>query len=273
VASAAPAVPTAAAVSDTSVKLEILGGDGKVIRTYTNTRTPPPPGGTPTPAMRVSQGLNRVVWDLRTEPLAPFAGVVIFAPTEGYRVAPGDYTVRLTAEGKTLTQPLKVVPDPRLEMTPQEIAREQSIIAKLNARAAEIFQEVRTLRSVRDQVNRVAAQPDLPNADSVKALSARIRTRIDSLEQSLVQVRSTNGQDVINYPPGLISQVLFLAGAVDESGLPPTRAMEERIGEVDVLWQALDARVRSVIDQDVARLNSLLAGAPAVSVPSRKPVP
>jgi len=223
--------------------------------------------------MSARQGLNRVVWDLRTEPLAPFAGVVIFAPTEGYRVAPGDYSVRLTAEGKTLTQPLKVVPDPRLQMSPEEIAREQSMIARINARAAEIFTEVRTLRSVRDQVNRVASQPDLPNADSVKALSGRIKARIDTLEQSLVQVRSTNGQDVINYPPGLISQVLFLAGAVDESGLPPTRAMEERIGEIDVLWQALDARVRNVIDQDVARLNSLLSGAPAITVPRPKPVP
>ena len=198
---------------------------------------------------------------------------MIFAPTDGYRVAPGDYTVRLTAEGKALVQPLKVVPDPRLQMSPEEIAREQTMIAKLNARAAEIFSEVRTLRSVRDQVNRVSSQPDLPNADSVKALSARIKTRLDSLEQSLVQVRSTNGQDVINYPPGLISQVLFLASAVDESGLAPTRAMEERVGEIDVLWQALDARIRNVIDQDVARLNSLLSGVPAVVVPRPKPVP
>ncbi|HJQ20134.1 MAG TPA: glycosyl hydrolase [Gemmatimonadaceae bacterium] len=254
-------------------KLEILGADGRVIRTYSSKRQPPPAGGTPTPAMTVKQGLNRVVWDLRTEPLAPFSGVVIFVPTEGYRVAPGDYTVRLTAEGKTLTQPLKVLSDPRLQMSAEELAREQSIIEKLNARAAEIFQEVRTLRSVRDQVNRVSSQADLPNADSVKALGKRITARIDTLEQSLVQVRSTNGQDVINYPPGLISQVLFLADAVDASGLPPTRVTEERMGEIDVLWQALDARVRSTIDQDVARLNSLLAGAPAVVVPARKPVP
>lgn len=119
----------------------------------------------------------------------------------------------------------------------------------------------------------MSSQTGIPNADSVKALGARVKARIDTLEQSLVQVRSTNGQDVINYPPGLISQVLFLAGAVDESGLPPTRAMEERVGEIDVLWQALQSRIRAVLDQDVARINALLAGAPAIVVPSSKPVP
>jgi hypothetical protein len=49
--------------------------------------------------------------------------------------------------------------------------------------------------------------------------------------------------------------------------------MDQRVGEIDAAWQALDAKVRSVIDRDVAELNSLLAGAPAVIVPARKPVP
>lgn len=255
------------------VKLEILGADGRVVRTYTSKLQQPPPGAPQPKPLKITKGLNRVVWDLRSEPLAPFTGVVIFAPTEGYRVPPGDYTVRLTAEGRTLTQPLKVLPDPRLEMTPEQIAREQTIVTRLNRRAEEIFSTVRTLRSVRDQVNRVAALRDLPNADSVKALGARISARIDTLEQSLVQVRSTNGQDVINYPPGLISQVLFLADAVDASGVAPTQAMEQRVGEIDAAWQALDARVRSLTNQDVAKLNALLAGTPAIIVPANKPVP
>ena len=111
------------------------------------------------------------------------------------------------------------------------------------------------------------------SADSVKKLSARIRARIDTLEQSLVQVRSTNGQDVINYRPGLISQVQFLADAMDESSMAPTQPMEQRVGEIDVAWQGIEDRVHALMDGDVASLNALLAGTPAIVVPRPKPVP
>ena len=100
-----------------------------------------------------------------------------------------------------------------------------------------------------------------------------MKARVDSLESSLVQVKATNGQDIINFRNGLIDQVLFLADAVDASGVAPTRSMEQRVGEIDVAWQAIDAKVRSVLDRDVAELNGLLAGTPAIVVPARKPVP
>ena len=257
-----------------NVKLEIVGADGKIVRTYNSKRQPPPPGGVAAPVMPAKAGLNRVLWDLRTEPVSRIVGPLFFTPTDGYRVAPGDYSVRLTAAGKTLTQPLKVLPDPRLQMTAEELAREQQIIGRLHQRADDIFREVRDLRDVRDQANRVAQYAkDLPKGDSIAKVSARLKARVDSLESSLVQVKATNGQDIINYRNGLIDQVLFLADAVDASGLAPTRSMEQRVGEIDVAWQAIDAKVRSVLDRDVAELNSLLAGAPAIIVPVRKPVP
>src|SRR5207237_8877790 len=85
--------------------------------------------------------------------------------------------------------------------------------------------------------------------------------------------KATNGQDIINYRNGLIDQVLFLADAVDASGVAPTRSMEQRVGEIDAAWQALDARVRSVVDRDVGELNSVLAGTAATDRPTPTPVP
>ena len=105
-------------------------------------------------------------------------------------------------------------------------------------------------------------------------MSARIKAKADSLENSLVNVRATNGQDIINFRNGLIDQVLFLAGAVDDAGVAPTKSMEDRVGEIDVAWRALDSRVKALFDRDVAELNTLLQGVPAVVVPgARKPVP
>jgi hypothetical protein len=62
-------------------------------------------------------GVNRVVWDLRHERLAARPGSR--AGTRGAAgpfVVPGNYTVRLTVDGRALTRPLEVREDPRLDV-------------------------------------------------------------------------------------------------------------------------------------------------------------
>ena len=246
--------------ADTSrPRVEIVGEDGRVVRALDS--------------LRVKPGLNRFVWDLRTAPVDRVAGPYFFGSTTGYRVAPGAYTVRLTAAGKTYTQPLQVLPDPRLPLTAEEIARQQRLAGRLHARANEVFRAVRDLRSVREQLAVVSRNVSGANADSVKALGARLQARIDTLERALVQTQTTNNQDVINYRGGIIDQVLWLSGLADESAGAPTRAMDERAAEIDAAWAPLQARVRALLDRDVAAVNALLAGAPAIRVPPAAAVP
>jgi photosystem II stability/assembly factor-like uncharacterized protein len=112
------------------VTLEIVDGTGKVVRTFASTDKPEPvdPGlNVPTYWVRPAQilsaegGMHRFVWDLRLAPPAsgrrnyPISAIYHDTPAEplGAWVPPGDYTVRLTVEGKTFTQPMTVKADPR----------------------------------------------------------------------------------------------------------------------------------------------------------------
>jgi photosystem II stability/assembly factor-like uncharacterized protein len=112
------------------VTLEIVDGTGKVVRTFASTDKPEPidPGlNVPTYWVRPPQilsaegGMHRFVWDLRLAPPAstrrnyPISAIYHDTPAEplGAWVAPGDYTVRLTVDGKTFTQPMTVKADPR----------------------------------------------------------------------------------------------------------------------------------------------------------------
>src|SRR4029450_11317181 len=64
-------------------------------------------GGAPTAPMIA--GLNRVTWDLRYAPATSFPGMVLWGGSvNGPSAPPGVYQVRLTADGKPLTQPLVV---------------------------------------------------------------------------------------------------------------------------------------------------------------------
>ncbi len=68
------------------------------------------------------QGMNRVVWDLRHgESSAPGeggGGGRFGQPARGPFVVPGLYTVRLTAEGESMNQVVRVREDPRLQVDP-----------------------------------------------------------------------------------------------------------------------------------------------------------
>ena len=92
--------PALAWCAPLAAAITILGADGRVIRELEGPD---------------KKGLHRVNWDLRY-PLS-YKGEDgdegWFGPPKGTFVLPGTYTVKLTARGKDLTQPVQVRVDPR----------------------------------------------------------------------------------------------------------------------------------------------------------------
>ena len=86
-------------------------------------------------------GMHRFVWDLRESPPAavahdyPIAAIVRDTPRspEGVLVTPGTFTVRLTAGGRTETQTLRVVMDPRVTAPASAIAVQYELASRIAA--------------------------------------------------------------------------------------------------------------------------------------------
>ncbi len=109
------------------VTLEILSPAGEVLRKFSSEdkSTPVDPEKLNIPAfwiksppiLSTAKGMHRWVWDLRPTPQAPSGG----PGGGGFRrgastVLPGNYTVKLTAGGKSYTQPLVIKMDPRVKL-------------------------------------------------------------------------------------------------------------------------------------------------------------
>jgi len=65
-------------------------------------------------------GLNRVSWDLREDGPTRWEGAAkeeYRGPRIGAAVVPGTYVARVTLAGKTFSQPVRVEPDPRVQLT------------------------------------------------------------------------------------------------------------------------------------------------------------
>ena len=114
--------------SSSPVTLEIVDPAGEVIRRYSSDEKPPPVDlntlNIPAYWLRsreplsAAAGMHRWIWDLRPTPPATARAGGLESAFFGGRlpaVLPGNYSVRLTVQGKSYTQPLVVKMDPRLK--------------------------------------------------------------------------------------------------------------------------------------------------------------
>jgi hypothetical protein len=146
------------------VSLEILDAQLGVVRKYSSADRPPPlVEGRNTPdywlrphhALATGAGLHRFVWDLHHEPPAvasfgyPIAAILANTPRtpQGSWIAPGKYTVRLTVNGRSQSQPLVVKMDPRVKATAADLTLQYDTsraIDTLIGRSAVALREIRT---------------------------------------------------------------------------------------------------------------------------------
>ncbi len=147
------------------VTLEILDANGGLVRRFSSDEKPRGPDlsrivvtpdwvATPEPPSAAA-GMHRFVWDLRYPLPKELAGVAgSFRGSSGPWAPPGRYTVRLTAAGKTLTQPLEVVKDPRLgpAVADADLVRQFRLASDIQAERVGVAVALRQASALRMQV-------------------------------------------------------------------------------------------------------------------------
>ena len=182
------------------VTLEILDATGALVRRYSSSDPAPEPQDTgnvpalwirPLRALPTSAGHHRVTWDLRYTPLPqarpsyPIAAIPFDtppSPTSPYAM-PGAYTVRLTVDGKSSTQPLVVEMDPRVKATAADLELQFILSMKVYEALKELGTdekdaEVRgLLGSLLRALQSADAAPSKQLIAAVAELEPRYRTR------------------------------------------------------------------------------------------------
>jgi nucleotide-binding universal stress UspA family protein len=140
--------------SASDIALEIIDGAGSVVRRYSSRDVIAPIVDTgnvpaywirPQRALSTTAGMHRFVWDLHFPPVPekkpsyPISAIVHDTPlTPSSPLAmPGDYTVRLTVDGRALTQPLTLQMDPRVKTPREELAQQFDASMKVYAKLRE----------------------------------------------------------------------------------------------------------------------------------------
>ncbi|MEO8026602.1 MAG: glycosyl hydrolase, partial [Bryobacteraceae bacterium] len=207
------------------VTLEILDADGKLVRAFSNSSAQASPADESTEttkSLTAKTGINRFVWDLRYPGPVTFPGIVLrwTSPGQGPMAPPGQYTVRLRANGQVKTQKLIIRSDPRLTgFTDAELQEQFRLAIEIRDATSRAHSAVIQIREIREQADKRAAQiGDARLSGQVSALEAKL----SEVEQDLYQTRNRSPRDTLNYPIKLNNQLAVLQKFVDTGDAPPT---------------------------------------------------
>ena len=73
-------------------------------------------------------------------------------PTRDRSPCPGTYTVRLSVDGRSLTAPLTIQPDPRVRVTDAELQAQLTFALKVRDDLSKVVALVAQVRSIRTQI-------------------------------------------------------------------------------------------------------------------------
>lgn len=254
------------------VQIEILDRGGKSVKKFSSKPTTTQAGatggdeegsgrrgGAPAP-VQAEKGLNRFAWDLRYADATTFPGMILWSgQTRGPRAVPGNYQVRLTVDGKTLTETFELKKDPRLAATSEDLQKQFDLLTKIRDKLTATHDAIIALRDVRKQINDTAARvKDHPNgkeiADAGKALNAKLTT----IEEELYQTKNQSGQDPLNYPIRLNNKLAALGSVISGSDDRPTdqsyQVYDDLAGRID----AQLSNLKQVMATDVPAFNKLV---------------
>jgi photosystem II stability/assembly factor-like uncharacterized protein len=250
--------------------ITIADATGKVVRKIDGTR---------------QAGLNRVYWDLRNETTKsprmrtkPTYDAEFTMAPDGTRDAPGfgtlavlmppgRYTVKLTVDGQTMTQPLDVLKDPNTLVTDVDIKASSALLLSMQNDMNATTDMLNTIENVRAQIEALNAPAD------VRAPADSVEKKFMSVEGNIVDLRMTGrGQDEVRYPVMLGGQLNYLAGGISASDFAPTAQQREVDQTLAKETRDTRAALQALIQNDLAKLNTLLRSKGLKTIDASLPV-
>jgi photosystem II stability/assembly factor-like uncharacterized protein len=219
------------------VTLEILDGNGDIVRRYSSTDEPeqvdpvtlphPTYWIRPPQSLGTAAGHHRFVWDLRHEPppgtrrqfsIAAVHGRTPSGP-HGPFVPPGEYTVRLSVDGTEAEKALVVRLDPRVEIDDESLALQSDL-------SMACYEGHHRLQEIREAIDaELAAGADDARREALLAFRGRLDPGDpDTLYGSIY--RSGPNEETVT---GLQHKLLFLLNLLQNADARPTTQAQEAV--------------------------------------------
>jgi photosystem II stability/assembly factor-like uncharacterized protein len=264
------------------VTIDILDKAGKVVRHLSSKEKkegeqPPewPDRVERAKTIPANEGMNRFAWDLRyNDPIQIPGAFYSGNGPKGPLALPGDYQVKLTANGKTQTVPLHLAIDPRTKGQEDALQKQFAFAVQVNDRISQLHQTVNEIREIRTQIKNLHSR--FGSDERLKApLSAAddLDKKMSEVEQQLVQVNMKGSEGNLAFPNMLNERFDTFSHVIEAGDTEPTK----QHGQVfQMLSAKLDEQLKKwtqIKADDVPKVSGLIKqlDLPALVVTEYKP--
>ncbi len=258
------------------VLLEIFDKAGKLVRRFSSDDKPEVIDEKQLPyptywvrlprVLSTKAGMQRWVWDLNYAPpevarrTFPMTAIYQDTPSEpsGPTVLPGEYTVKLTANGKTISQPLIIKMDPRVQTPPTGIQKMFEISYgsyEGMQRSRDALAQLGSLRKQLEDLKKRAGQGAL--ADALVALDKKAAS-LEGQAGGGGFGAPAAGEPTFNRMNG---QLLSLMNLVEGADVTPTTQAQSAFTESQKALNELLSRWRDIKEKELKAINEQLRGA------------
>ena len=212
------------------IKLEILDAQGHLVDTV--------------PASK-RRGINRVAWTMQVKPpRVPRAATLAFAGSQGPRVVPGSYTVRLTKGAKVYETKLDIGLDRR---APWKVAdRREHFDAAMKVHA--LFGDMSDLVEKIDSASAALAQRMKAQPQDTRL--AGLLGKVDAAKKKIVATKEggaiTGEERIREHTDHLYSALLSWEGKPASYLVARTEVLRRELGDVRAEFEALQPQIQSL---------------------------
>ncbi len=217
-------------------------------------RTPEPPS--------TAAGMHRWIWDLHYTPAVSggrFGGGGFGFGPAGVPALPGNYTIKLTVQGKSYTQPLTVRMDPRIKTPLADLQKQFEVAAQVARAQAQIGRAQHDVEQLRSQLRQRRAQVSGNTAliSSLDALNHKAESVLGTVPSVVpgIPPEPPNERTSLSFLAGQFAQIAF---AVNMGDSAPTAEATRALGEAQATRASTMAEWASITTKDVPAINQQL---------------
>jgi photosystem II stability/assembly factor-like uncharacterized protein len=204
------------------VVLAILNSNGERIRRFSSQ----PDDG---PNLPAASGTNRFVWNLQYPGIElPLSAGALpdfessdHSPPRRPIAPPGQYAARLTVDGQKYEQPFKIVKDPGVSASHEELRAQFELMLDIHRRVSEVTDIVIKIRGFREDIK--VNYEDV--SDDSRAEIDTVLQELEEIEGTLTIWMGSVAHPMMFGPPGIIQKLSRLSGAVVSGDAKPTASM------------------------------------------------
>jgi hypothetical protein len=264
-----------------SVVIDILDGTGGLVRHFVSRSSdsaatasaaePQDPRARGLEGPSRALGLNRFSWDLRYPGATVFPGMILWSarPQNGPLAPPGEYQVRISANGETKTARSaspNIPPSPNSPTTTCANSSGSPCKYATRQRANEAVIQIRDLKAQIGDRTTKAADRGLTTDGN------RLNASLGSVEEALYQVRNRSNQDPLNFPIRLNNKLAALQRSLETGDMRPSAGVLKVLEELSAELAGQLNRLDRLLETDLAAFNKKLEArriAPAESKPRK----